>query len=1174
MDENAPEIDQDVVLQKSAKGDLPGFEGRLRSFLWNSGGQEVRRHVRIRDTDSLVAVLEQFQEQPQLLDPYLQKIVPPLAEAFIQCLQYPPTSLESSAISHLLTPLSAAICRLLYTFCKIRGEKVIVRFLSTETKHLELLLSAIEGGIYVDDSSEAAKRAWTWEERYATLLWLSQLLLAPFDLESISSASFGEDELGEVLSGSEVAWPANTPTVSQRVISLAFRHLSSSGREREAAKLLLVRIALRPDMQKIGILDVLVQWATKALSDTSQTLQPVHRYIGILSFLAGLLSSSTGTNEMNRYLYDIFRLVEQIQPDSGPIFASIHESAVARKNIIKIYRGVAILLLRTSLDEQAFEIMQGAIVALLGFLGDESTPVRLAASKALSMVVPKLDSDMSVQVVQAIVDELENGISWHKTEQRTEFSDSQKYSFTDANVLLWHGHILTLSQLLYRRAISVKEISSVLDYVVAGLSFEKRDVSGLSVGTSVRDAACFGVWALARRYTTVELKEVHLSCPHSKAYRTHSRVLAGTSPAPIVQQLAIELIVSASLDPAGNIRRGSSAALQELVGRHPDAIANGISLVQVIDYHAVARRSTALREVAFSAAGLSHLYFDAVVSALLGWRGIRDASAAVRRDVANVFGQLTWSRVPVMNGLAISENIEAPIKQVLGRYLKLPARELNERHGLLLCAASAISGFSVDQKVMKSLLQTGDGLEISTLVQTIVAQVGDLLIAVNSSLKERKPTDLLAESVSSLIVSVLPLIRASTCLRRWKAVGTPTNSVNDIEREDGIFELCDTPTWPPEKIYSPARSLSSMQTAIDGGYFEESSIVVVAGQLLAQFLNLMEQETIEIVARTCANYIFLLDKSERRVLVESWVEGLRIRGSGGRYVDGNIITQTLFYILPVLGASEHVQPGSLTLQELVINELRWKWATIKTTDNRVWLLRCLRHTHALQMFAYTFTAWIEDGLNDYTINSQGDIGRHVRIEALKTAAALGTSYDSFASDENLEVYRDLFGLILRSAAEKNDSVRQAAKQALVLGIPTRSVVCSPVPDPTDLCSFEYSAVFVDLSPKSQLYFEILLKLPSLDLKSADKTWLLLMQGYVTSAHAGSEDIINASRAAIASVCAQDPVRAIDSMSDALWKLLRDKIGNDRIIVSLLEVISFLFDAAVIHQLENRFAIPS
>jgi hypothetical protein len=58
MDEgNAPEVDQDVVLEKSARGDLPGFEKRLKSFLWTNGGREVKGHVRVRDTDALVAVV-------------------------------------------------------------------------------------------------------------------------------------------------------------------------------------------------------------------------------------------------------------------------------------------------------------------------------------------------------------------------------------------------------------------------------------------------------------------------------------------------------------------------------------------------------------------------------------------------------------------------------------------------------------------------------------------------------------------------------------------------------------------------------------------------------------------------------------------------------------------------------------------------------------------------------------------------------------------------------------------------------------------------------------------------------------------------------------------------------------------------------------------------------------
>jgi hypothetical protein len=78
-----------------------------------------------------------------------------------------------------------------------------------------------------------------------------------------------------------------------------------------------------------------------------------------------------------------------------------------------------------------------------------------------------------------------------------------------------------------------------------------------------------------------------------------------------------------------------------------------------------------------------------------------------------------------------------------------------------------------------------------------------------------------------------------------------------------------------------------------------------------------------------------------------------------------------------------------------------------------------------------------------------------------------------------------------------------------------------------------------------------------------------MQGYVTSAHAGSEDIINVSRAALASACRDDSDELTQAISNALFKLLRDKMANDRIIVSVLEVIAFLFDAGIMHQLEHR-----
>ena len=88
--------------------------------------------------------LEPFQELPQLLDPHLQRLVPILADALLENLRLPPRTAKRGAGSNLLITLSKAICKLLYTFAKIRGEKVIVRFFGAETKHLELLLSAVE----------------------------------------------------------------------------------------------------------------------------------------------------------------------------------------------------------------------------------------------------------------------------------------------------------------------------------------------------------------------------------------------------------------------------------------------------------------------------------------------------------------------------------------------------------------------------------------------------------------------------------------------------------------------------------------------------------------------------------------------------------------------------------------------------------------------------------------------------------------------------------------------------------------------------------------------------------------------------------------------------------------------------------------------------------------------
>jgi hypothetical protein len=707
--------------------------------------------------------LEPFQEDPQLLDPHLDKFVPLLADALLAYLRSPPSRLPGTN-TQLLTPLSRAICRLLYTFCKVRGEKVIVRFFSTETRHLELLLSAIEKGSQQEDGQSANLETadmWEWEERYIVLLWLSQLLLAPFDLASISSEDT-DDIVQPTILG--LSWPPNTPGLTIRVIPLALRYLSSSGKERDAAKILLVRISMRKDMQELGILNALVRWAIFSLH-SSQVVHSTYYYIGILSFLAGILVSSEGTTDMTLYLEQISRLIQNVSAEEEPVFKAIKSSAVARKTILKVLRTITVLLIHNphSMPDSDMAI-EATIGHMLDSLADSATPVRLAASKALSVITLKLPEEMAGEVGSAVLEGLKKNILYaEKQGQKKKARDLSR-----VNPLEWHGLMLTMSHLLYRHSIPPTELPPILNALRLGLVFEQRSTSGSSIGSNVRDAACFGIWAMARRYTTNDLQRLKLE----------DDVLTHRGPvkeSPGLQILATELVVSASLDPAGNIRRGSSAALQELIGRHPNTIAEGIKVVQVVDYHAVALRSRAVLEVASQAAELSDQYYQGLLNALLGWRGIQDGEAAARRVAANAIGILVATK-QIASG---TWQVVADAMDLIGERLKgLATREIEERHGLILAMAAIIHNFNHECTKERTTAEIDSGLEfdrlseqcgLGNIVKIALRHVSWILDEVNTHWSNYRKPGLMAESCSRMLIALCPILRVDCVLRQHAA---------------------------------------------------------------------------------------------------------------------------------------------------------------------------------------------------------------------------------------------------------------------------------------------------------------------------------------------------------------------------------------------------------------------
>ena len=580
-------------------------------------------------------------------------------------------------------PLSRAICKLLYTLCKIRGPKVISRFFLNEPMYIELLLNALHARsrprVQHCMSQLKSRSQITWEENYIILLWLSHISLTPFDLSSVGSTLPMDDNSIPI----KFMLNAEIPPIAQRLLRVALRHLTSAAKEREAAVSLLVRLTLRPDMIQACLLESLVKWSIQTLQNQmfspSQSIYPL---IGILSFLANTINLAD-ILIIAPFLTPIFQCMQEIKSVAAPSQSVMLSSAVARKVIVKVLRSVSVKALQLEVisspkQSRVHDVMiEEVIQQLLSWLADKDTPVRFAASKALSLINLNLPSSMAIEVVEAIAAALEEKVLWkeadiQKTQTAIHIALQRDLSAVDA--LEWQGLVLTLSHLLFRRCPSPEQLPAVLNALIMALNFEQRTSFGSSTGTSVRDAACFGIWSLARRYSTDQLSAMDTTATPER--------LPDDESLSVLQTVADELVAASIADPSGNIRRGASAALQELVGRHPDTIIHGIDLVQVVDYHAVALRSNALKEVAIRAAEVDEHYWQVTLKALLGWRAIGSTDPESRRCAGIAIGDLS-----MMEG---GPGFILVLSKILDELRRLEGRQVEIRHGLLLAAGAVI----------------------------------------------------------------------------------------------------------------------------------------------------------------------------------------------------------------------------------------------------------------------------------------------------------------------------------------------------------------------------------------------------------------------------------------------------------------------------------------------------
>ena len=856
------------------------------------------------------------------------------------------------------SPLPRAVCRLLYILCKVRGLKVIIRFLNNEPKYIEPILTCFVHWRLAKDASDTPTMI--WEERYIMLIWLSHLLLTPFDLASVSSMLLVE---GDSFAGN---LRNHLPNIAISLLSLAWNALGEPSKEREAAGMLIVRLSLRPDMQRQGLLEGIIDHTMSELGQaTKNSPVSVYKDLGLLSILAGFVISGSN-NDVSQIVVKVFQFCfNTATSDSGQSLI-IRNSAPARKLLIKTMRASLLHALSLSemhsgsfTNEMVDSMIEDTISYLLESLADKDTPVRLAASKALSIVTLKLEATMAGEVVQAVIDSFNENLLYEQPgsielvvlrDLDPQRANTFRPHFGAVDPLRWHGLMLSLGHLLFRRSPPPLQLPSIIRSLLSGLTFEQRSNVGTSLGVGVRDAACFGVWAMSRKYTTAELNAVDVGELQQASVDGISTGVTKN----VVQLLATQLVISACLDPSGNIRRGASAALQEMIGRHPDTVEEGIALVQIVDYNAVGRRSRAMTEVAIKAAALAENYYLAFLSALFDWRGSRAADANSRRAAADAVGQLSQSKSHDILSIIYATAVDQ-LKKL--KYVNT-GTNAEARHGLLLTLAAAIDNCKRIDKMQSILLSLWGGLR---------DLVGDLAGRVTREL------ELAFEATSVLLSSLAQISHIYLSNERV---------LSDITSAKGLFNIVEV--------------LERCQTGSE------------------------KDEIVEAAARAASNLFSICSRDEKIVILKRWLDEKHSKHQEYKCKGRIISLAAIFEQAPE--STDHLSEEGQGFQSQILARLQGfilgTWPIETKISAVISLSSILRHLRPGQV---GLEPMLTAALTDYTIDQRGDVGSNLRLEGIKAVNILITlNQDSktFASRINRPIQE-----VAKQVAEKLDKIR-------------------------------------------------------------------------------------------------------------------------------------------------------
>ncbi|CAG9762163.1 unnamed protein product [Ceutorhynchus assimilis] len=578
-------------------------------------------------------ILGQYKEQPHLLDSHIASIL----EKFIEIVRNNENSMELKHVTFSY----------MFVIVNVRGYKDIIKHLPHEVADFEPVLSLLEN----QDPNDSD----TWATRYILLLWLSIIIMIPFHLSRFDGFYENED---------------SKKSMMDRVLDVIKTYAIVPDKCRDAAAVLSYKFINRNDVKEKH-LTTFFDWASEqSLAPESNTFVK-H---GTLACVAMIIKHGKR---------------EDILPHAPKLLSWITnpEFKVVQKLVYKIIQRIGLTFLPPRIAAWRYQRGNRSLLANLSAAGDLSQSNlpsnNLAEQPEEELDVPEEVEEVIDQLIQGLRC-VDNVVRWSAAKGVGRVTSRLPKDLADEvvgsvlellgpreNDAAWHGGCIALAELGRRGLLLPARLPQVVPLVLKALVYdEPRGYA--SVGSHIRDAACYVCWAFARAYEPSDL-------------------------APYVQDIASTLLIVTCFDREINCRRAASAAFQENVGRQ-GTFPHGIDILTTADFFAVSVQNNAYLNISVYIAQFKE-YTIPLIDHLLA-RKVDHWDSSIRELTAKALHNLTPQAPEYMIDKILPSLLE-----------KTTSIDLNNRHGAVIAIGQIIYALSKDNLPLpESILQSIKGL--------------------------------------------------------------------------------------------------------------------------------------------------------------------------------------------------------------------------------------------------------------------------------------------------------------------------------------------------------------------------------------------------------------------------------------------------------------------------------